>query len=81
MKELDPQLKSQFERFREIYLSVERRLTDEGASAALIAQETYRVAMLAVPLTAAELKLYKMLVAIHSVNGGKLFEAPTFNPS
>lgn len=76
MKEPDPTLKALFEQFREICVSVGEKLELEGASAALIAQETYRVALLAVPLTAAELKLYKMLVAIHSVNGGVLFEAP-----
>ena len=39
----------------------------------MIASQTYAAANREVPLTPAELRLYKMHVAVHNVNGGELF--------
>ena len=70
---LSPELRRKFLRFREVYEFTFARLQDEGASGSLIANQTYAAALREVPLTATELRLYKMHVALHSVNGGELF--------
>ena len=70
-----PELRRKFLRFREVYELTSARLRDEGASGSVIADQTYAAALREVTLTAAELRLYKMHVALHSVNGGELFGA------
>ena len=70
---VSPELRAKLLAFREVYLETELRLTQEEAQAAVIARAVWSEAQSAVPLTPAELKLYKFLIAMHSVNGGELF--------
>ncbi|MEP6945879.1 MAG: hypothetical protein ABJA02_08185 [Acidobacteriota bacterium] len=70
---VSPELRTRFLRFREVYVATEERLTEEDAQAAVIARTVWIEAMAAVPLTRDELKVYKFLTAMHSVNGGELF--------
>jgi hypothetical protein len=73
MVELTPDLRRRFNDFRVVYLATERRLIEEEVQGAVIAVKVWEEAQAAVPLTAAELLLYRKLVAMHSVNGGTLF--------
>lgn len=70
---VSPELRAKFLAFREVYLATEQRLTEEEAQAAVIARTVWIEAQAAVPLTPDELKVYKFLTAMHSVNGGEIF--------
>lgn len=72
--ELTSELRRKFAAFREAYLEAERRLIELDVQGAVIAKQVWEDARSAVPLTPDELILYKKLVAMHSVNGGVLFE-------
>jgi hypothetical protein len=71
---VSPELRARFLAFREVYLATEQRLIEEEAQAAVIARAVWREAQTAVPLTPEELKIYKFLTAMHSVNGGEIFD-------
>jgi hypothetical protein len=73
MDKLGGGLREKFKQFHDAYEWAHSRLTAAGASEAVIAYEVWEEAQKAVPLTPAELRLYKQLVAMHSVNGGELF--------
>jgi hypothetical protein len=73
MSELSTGLREKFKQFHDAYEWAHARLTATGASEAVIAYDVWEEAQKAVPLTPAELRLYKQLVAMHSVNGGELF--------
>ena len=62
-----------FLRFREVYEYTKEKLQSEGASGSVIAGKVWEAAQMEVPLTADELRIYKMHVALQSVNGGELF--------
>lgn len=70
---VSPELRAKFLAFREVYLATEQRLKDEEAQAAVIARTVWIEAHAAVPLAPDELKVYKFLTAMHSVNGGEIF--------
>jgi hypothetical protein len=71
--DLTPELRDKFLKFHDVYESTRAKLEESGASGAVIAQAVWDAAQQAVPLTPAELRRYKLLVAMHSVNGGELF--------
>ena len=73
MHELTPELRDKFLRFREVYEHNRIKLEESGASGKVVAAEVWKAALEAVPLTADELRTYKSLIAMHSVNGGELF--------
>ena len=73
MQPITPELRARFLRFREAYEHARAKLTEEGAAGHVVASRPWEVALAEVPLTPEELKRYKMLVALHSVNGGELF--------
>lgn len=72
--DLTSELRRKFIAFREAYLATEQRLIEQDMQGAVIAVRVWEEARVAVPLTPEELILYKKLVAMHSVNGGVLFE-------
>jgi len=76
MNNIEPTLREKFLQFREVYEASRIRLEDSGASGSVVAQEVWIEAMTAVPLTNDKLRLYKMHVAMQSVNGGELFAVP-----
>jgi hypothetical protein len=71
--DLTPELRDKFLRFREVYEFTQAKLEESGASGAVISQKVWEAAQEAVPLMPDELRQYKLLVAMHSVNGGELF--------
>lgn len=71
--EISLELQNRFRRFREIYLEEQQRQRTNGSSGWLLANEPYKVALREVPLAPDELRLYKKLFALQSVNGGTLF--------
>ena len=73
MRQISLELRTKFLKFREVYEFARSRLVDEGAAGHVVASRPWDQALAEVPLTAEELKLYKLLVALHSVNGGELF--------
>jgi hypothetical protein len=73
MDKLDVGLREKFKKFHDAYEWAHARLTATGASEAVIAYEVWEEAQRSVHLSPAELRLYKQLVAMHSVNGGELF--------
>ena len=73
MLELTPELRERFLRFRDAYEHTKAKLEADDASGYVIAGGTWEAALKEVPLTPDELKLYRKLVAMHSVNGGELF--------
>ena len=73
MADLTPELREKFLKFKEKYEHAESRLQAADASGAVISKDTWESALAEVPLTPEELKLYRKLVAMHSVNGGELF--------
>ncbi len=70
---VSPKLRAKFLAFREVYLVIEQRLTEEEAHAAVIARTVWVEAQSAIPLDPDELKVYKFLTAMQSVNGGEPF--------
>jgi hypothetical protein len=46
---------------------------DDGAAGHVVASRPWDEAIAEVPVASGELKLYKLLVALHAVNGGELF--------
>ena len=70
---LTPALRKRFLRFNEAYHYHRDRLTASGASGSVIARDCWTLALRDEFLSLDELKRYKMLVALHSVNGGELF--------
>jgi hypothetical protein len=73
MATLTPELREKFFEFLAVYEFTKFKLESEGHSGGYIANEVWRAAQAAVPLAPDELKLYKKLVALHSVNGGDIF--------
>ena len=73
MDRITPKLQKKFIRFHEVYELTQARLKDEGASGAVIAERVWKAALEAVPLTPDELRIYKIHIALQSVNGGRLF--------
>ena len=71
---VSPELRVKYLAFREVNIAAEQRLTEEDAQAAVIARTVWLEAQSAVPLTPNELKIYKFLTAMHSVNGGEIFD-------
>lgn len=74
MDELTPELRERFLQFRSVYQFHYGRLEASGAQGAVIAQDSWTLSLAEVRLEPDELKLYKKLVAMHSVNGGELFQ-------
>jgi hypothetical protein len=70
---LAPELREKFLRFREVYEHNRIKLEESGASGKVVAAEVWKAALAEVPLADEELHIYKMHVALHSVNGGDLF--------
>jgi hypothetical protein len=66
-------LREKFLRFRQAYETARERIEAAGAAGHIIASLPWEEALKEVPLHPAELRLYKQLVAMHSVNGGELF--------
>lgn len=66
-------LREKFLAFREAYLAAEQRMIEDEVQQVLIARMTWEEALAEVSLAPDELKLYKKLVAMHSVNGGEIF--------
>jgi hypothetical protein len=73
MGPITPELRLKFLRFREVHEFTKVMLQEAGASGSVIAAEVWKAAEKEVPLTTEELKIYKMHVALQSVNGGALF--------
>ena len=73
MHELTPELRDKFLRFREVYEHNRIKLEESGASGKVVAAEAWKAALAEIPLTDEELHVYKLRVALHSVNGGELF--------
>ncbi|MEO7673518.1 MAG: hypothetical protein ABIU09_05510 [Pyrinomonadaceae bacterium] len=73
MNVITPELRNKFLRFHEVYEIAKAMLRDEGASGSVIASRVWEVAKKDVTLTADELRIYKLHVALQSVNGGELF--------
>lgn len=73
MDELTPALRERFLRFHVVYEYHREQLEASGASGQVIAREVWELALHDEFLSLDELKLYKKLVAMHSVNGGELF--------
>ena len=73
MGNITPELQGKFLRFREVYEFTLEKLQQEGASGSVVAVKVWEAAQQEVPLTPKELRIYKMHVALHSVNGGELF--------
>jgi len=73
MREISPERRAKFLRFREVYEFHRAKLIEQGAAGHVVASRPWDAALAEVPLTPEELKRYKMLVALHSVNGGELF--------
>lgn len=73
MDELTPALRQKFLWFREEYEFEHARLVAADVKGTLLAKGPWAVAQEKVPLEPDEMKLYKRLVAMHSVNGGELF--------
>lgn len=73
MHEITDEQREKFRRFRAVYEAELERLRGEGASGLEVASGSWRAAMAAVPLEPWEEKIYKIMVAMHSVNGGELF--------
>jgi hypothetical protein len=71
--ELTPELRAKFLRFHEEYEFEHARLVATEVKGFRLAQGPWTAAQREVPLQPDELKLYKKLVALHSVNGGELF--------
>lgn len=55
------------------------RMKKEDISVFVTANQTYTAALRESPLSADELRLYKMHAALHSVNGGELFSVELEN--
>ena len=66
-------LREKFQRFHDVYERTHERLISEGVTGALLATKVWDDSLKEMPLTPAELRLYKQLIAMHSVNGGDLF--------
>lgn len=73
MDELTPALRAKFLKFREVYEFEHARLVAAEVKGWRLAQGPWKAARSVVPLTLEEDRLYKKLVAMHSVNGGELF--------
>ena len=73
MDEITPELRGKFLHFHEVYEFTREKLQEEGASGFVVAAKVWEAAQREIPLTADELKIYKMHVALQSVNGGELF--------
>ena len=73
MDHLTAGLREKFQQFHEVYEYNRERLTAEGIGGALLAGSVWVESLREIPLGPAELRLYKQLVALHSVNGGELF--------
>ena len=73
MVKITPELRMKFLKFHEIYGFTKEKLQSEGASGSVVAEKVWEAAQKEVPLTANELRIYKMHVALQSVNGGELF--------
>ena len=80
MDSITPELRGKFLRFREVYEFTLEKLQLEGASGSVVAVKVWEAALREVPLTAEELRLYKMHVALQSVNGGELFAVALNEP-
>jgi hypothetical protein len=70
---LTPELRDRFRRFHEVYEYNRIKLEKSGASGKVVAAEVWKAALNELPLSTEDLHLYKMHVALHSVNGGELF--------
>jgi hypothetical protein len=70
---LTPELRTRFLHFREAYETRRLKMIEDGAHGYEIAAVPWKAAQEAEPLTPDELRLYKKLVAMHSVNGGEIF--------
>ena len=73
MHEITAEQRERFLEFRAVYEFEKAKLVDQGAAGHVLASRPWEAAMKAVPLEPAELKIYKIMVAMHSVNGGELF--------
>ena len=73
MERITPELREKFIRFHEVYEITRARLKEEGAGGSVIAERVWTAALEAVPLTPDELHIYKLHIALQSVNGGRLF--------
>jgi hypothetical protein len=70
---MTPQLRSRFHHFRDAYEARGLQMIEAGAHGYELADLPWKAAQEVEPLTADELRLYKKLVALNSVNGGELF--------
>ena len=84
MKALTPKLRDKLMRFHQAYEAALARLigagpsnevTDDEAWDEAAAAQAWEEARLASPLTREELRVYKLHVAIHLLNGGAVFPA------
>jgi hypothetical protein len=75
--DLTPELREKFLRFHQAYEFARVKLEASGASGHTIARTVWEEALREEFLSLDELKLYKKLVAMHSVNGGELFALPS----
>ena len=73
MDNLTNPLKEKFLLFHDIYEQTREHLLSKGVSGAVLASEVWEISLRELPLAPEELRLYKQLIAMHSVNGGELF--------